>query len=468
MTAFLLNGSPRRLHEAGPGRTVLDYLRLTERLTGTKEGCAEGDCGACTVALGRRAPDGLRFEAVNACIMMVTELGGCVLLTVEGLAQDGVLAPAQQAMVDTHASQCGFCTPGFVMSLFAFGQNPQPEAPAARRETILDALAGNLCRCTGYRPIVAAAQALRHQPDPRVAGWRAALDALDDEADDLPRDLAALDARLAAQPQPRLLCGGTDLGVPIAKYGQSAGPMLPLRQVAGLDEITEHANHLSLGASARYSEILPYLHRHFPNFAALVRRLGSLQIRNLGSMGGNVCNASPIGDCAPCLIALGATLRLRCVAGERDLPIDEFYQGYRRTALRPGEYLRAINIPYLKPGETFFAYKLAKRFDQDISTVAAAFKIHIESGVIVGLGAGFGGMAATPVRPAALEQALIGQTCDKRTFEAAAAGAVAQSFAPLTDFRASAGHRLDVAAGFVRRLGAEVLAADPMTDIWAL
>ncbi len=464
MTAFLLNGAPRVLAEAAPGRTVLDYLRLEERLTGTKEGCAEGDCGACTVAIGRRDGAGLRFEAVNACIMLASDLEGCALLTVEGLGQDGALAPAQTAMVEGHGSQCGFCTPGFVMSLFAFGQNPQPEEPAARREAILDALAGNLCRCTGYRPIVAAAEMLGHAPDARVPEWRAALDALQPE-DEWPHDLAALDALLAARPGARLVCGATDIGVPIAKHGRVPGGMVPVRQVAELDVVEEREGELFVGASASYSAILPVLTRHFPGFAALVRRIGSLQIRNLGSMGGNVCNASPIGDSAPCLIALGAVLVIRSAAGERELAVEDFFEDYRRTALRPGEYLRAIRIPYLRVGESFAAYKLAKRFDQDISAVAAAFKLRVEDGVIVHARAGFGGMAATPMRAAAVEAALLGKNCVAATFEAAAEAA-GTCFAPLSDFRASAAHRREIAAGFVRRLGAEQ--AGHVADVWAL
>lgn len=464
MTRFLLNGESRVLADAAPGRTVLDYLRLEERLTGTKEGCAEGDCGACTVAIGRKAAAGLRFEAVNACIMMASDLHGCALLTVEGLAVEGALAPAQTAMVECHGSQCGFCTPGFVMSLFAFGQNPQPANPAARREAILDALAGNLCRCTGYRPIVAAAEMLGHAPDARVPEWRAALDALAVE-EDLPRDLAALDALLAARPGVRLVCGATDIGVPIAKHGRVPAGMVPVRQVAGLDAIEERDGELFVGASASYSVVLPYLARHFPAFAALVRRIGSLQIRNLGSMGGNVCNASPIGDSAPCLIALGAVLVIRSAAGEREMAVEDFFEDYRRTALRPGEYLRAIRMPYPGGGERFAAYKLAKRFDQDISAVAAAFKLRVVDGVIVAARAGFGGMAATPVRAAAVEAALVGKDCAAATF-AAAAEVAAGCFAPLSDFRASAAHRREIAAGFVRRLGAEQ--AGEVADVWAL
>jgi len=458
MTSFILNGSPRHL-DAPPGRTVLDYLRLEARLTGTKEGCAEGDCGACTVAVGRKAGEGLKFTAVNSCIMLVADLDGCVVLTSEGVARDGVLAPVQAALVESHGSQCGFCTPGFVMSLFALGQNPEPPS----REEVLDALAGNLCRCTGYRPIIAAAEAVQPAPDARIDAWRAELDAL--VLGDAPRSLAALDALLAAQPGTKLTAGTTDIGVGIAKYGTVPPGMVSLAFIPELKTITEHADFLELGAAATYSEILPYLQAHFPNFAALIRRIGSVQIRNLGTMGGNICNASPIGDSAPCLIALGATLCLRSAAGEHCIPIDEFFTAYRQTQIKPGEYLKSIRIPYLTPNESFHAYKLAKRFDQDISAVAAGFCVTVEDGMITDARAGFGGMAATPLRAREIEAALIGAACTEATFDAAALK-IPAVFQPISDFRASAGYRLAGAAGFLHRLGAE-LQSQP-ADIWAL
>jgi xanthine dehydrogenase small subunit len=455
MTSFILNGSPRHI-DGQPVRTVLDYLRLEARLTGTKEGCAEGDCGACTVAIGRPSGDGLKFTAVDSCIMLASDLDGCVVVTSEGVARDGVLAPVQAAMVELHGSQCGFCTPGFVMSLYALGA-------ASSREDILDALAGNLCRCTGYRPIVAAAQAVAPAPDARIGAWRAALDAL--PPGDAPRTLEALDARLAAEPGTKVTAGTTDIGVGIAKYGQVPAAMVSVGFIPELKTISEHEDCLELGAAATYSEILPYLEAHFPNLAKLIRRIGSVQIRNLGTMGGNVCNASPIGDSAPCLIALGATLCLRSAAGEREIPIDEFFIGYRKTQLQHGEYLKSIRIPYLAPNQSFHAYKLAKRFDQDISAVAAGFCLTVEGGVISGARVGFGGMAATPLRALEIEAALTGEACTEAAFEAAA-GQVSNIFQPISDFRASAGYRLDAAAGFLRRLGAELLSQP--TDIWAL
>jgi len=261
--------------------------------------------------------------------------------------------------------------------------------------------------------------------------------------------------------------GTTDLGVGIAKYGKVPDGLVSLRDVTALQVITETDDALVIGAGATYSAILPYLQRHFSGFAALVRRIGSLQIRNSGTMGANVCNASPIGDSAPCLIALGAVLHLRSAQGERDVPVEDFFLGYRKTALRPGEYLRAISIPYLREDENFVSYKLAKRFDQDISTVAAAFKARVEGGVIMDMRIGFGGMAATPLRVKALEEALTGMPCEAKTF-AAAAARISDVFAPLSDFRATAEYRRIAAAGFLHRLGAQLVQPDAPADIWAL
>ena len=404
--------------------------------------------------------------------MLTCELDGSVVVTADGLASKGVLEQTQKAIVENHGSQCGFCTPGFVMSLFAYAQNLQSEDLEHRRETIWDALAGNLCRCTGYRPIVDAALWLTHRVDPRVEEWRTVLDALPDEVDgadtvSAPRSMAELDALLARHPSAKLLNGGTDIGVAVAKHGQLPARLISLRRVAGLDMIIETDEALIVGAAATYSEVLPYLEKHFPAFAKLVCRIGSVQIRNIGTMGGNVCNASPIGDTAPCLIALGAEFLVRSAAGRRVVPVDAFFTGYRKTALRPEEYLVSINIPLLKPGEKFFAYKIAKRYDQDISTVAAAFWLRVGGNKVAAIRVGFGGVAATPARALAVEKALLDEPLSESVF-AAAADAVAQDFTPLTDFRAPAHYRLQAAAGLVLRAGAQLLQPEAVTDIWAL
>jgi xanthine dehydrogenase small subunit len=460
MTHFLLNGAPRFLGDAEPGRTVLEHLRLTERLTATKEGCAEGDCGACTVVLARPWGDTLKFEAVNACIMLACELQGCAVITAEGLADAGAPHAVQSAIVENHASQCGFCTPGFVMSLYAFAQSPAP-APERRLETIQDALAGNLCRCTGYRPIIDAALALPHAPDPRIPAWRDALDNLPAENSPLrPKGFEELAAALGRHPTARLLAGGTDLGVGIAKYGHVPATLISLAYVEGLDKIEVAEDALHIGATATYSEILPYLDRDFPAFAAMVRRLGSVQIRNLGTMGGNLCNASPIGDSAPCLLALGAAVHIHGADGARRTKLEDFFLAYRKTTLAPGEFLKSIEIPLLDPGQKFRTYKLAKRYDQDISTLSAAFAGTFENGRLTAIRAAFGGMAATPNRARHLEAALLAGDDP--------AAALEQDFRPLTDFRATAAYRARAAHSLVQKFLAETAENSQHGDIWSL
>jgi xanthine dehydrogenase small subunit len=460
MTHFLLNGAPRFLGDAEPGRTVLEHLRLTERLTATKEGCAEGDCGACTVVLARPQGETLKFEAVNACIMLARELQGCAVITAEGLADGGTPHAVQSAIVENHASQCGFCTPGIVMSLYAFAQSPAP-LPEERLEKIQDALAGNLCRCTGYRPIIDAALSLPHMPDPRIAPWRDMLAALPSARTVLrPENFVELAAAVSAHPGARLLAGGTDLGVGIAKYGHVPETLISLAHVEGLDDIEAGADALHIGATATYTEILPFLEDKFPAFAAMVRRLGSVQIRNLGTMGGNLCNASPIGDSAPCLLALGATIHLGSASGTRVMMLEDFFIDYRKTALASGEFLRAIAIPYLEPGEVFRTYKLAKRYDQDISTLSAAFVATFETGRITAIRAAFGGMAATPKRAYHLEAALLAG--------ADPAAALEKDFQPLTDFRATAAYRVRAAANLVQKFLAEAGEVREHADLWSL
>ena len=462
MTGFVLNGQARRVDDAEPARTVLNHLRLSERMMATKEGCAEGDCGACTVVLGSAdGSGGLAFRAVNACLLLLSEIEGKLLLTAEGLAREGALHPAQQVLVDHHASQCGFCTPGFVMSLFAYGE----AGPA--RPPVHEMLAGNLCRCTGYRPIAAAAEAVASAGEgasPRIAEWRATLDALPASMNDpAPATLAALDAALAANPAHRLLAGSTDLGVGIAKHGRDPGPLISLRKVAELRVIEETDDALIIGAAAAYTDILPWLDRLFPAFAGLLRRIGSVQIRNLGTMGGNLCTASPIGDSAPCLIALSAALTARSADGTRRIGIDDFFTGYRMTALRPGEYLTAITIPKLRADESLHAYKLAKRFEQDVSSLSAACRATAGAGSISRLCIGFGGMAARPLRAAHVVAGLMANGG-----EADLVNAIAADLSPMSDFRGSADYRRRAALGLLTKMRQDIVAPAAFQELWQL
>jgi xanthine dehydrogenase small subunit len=461
MTAvrFLLNGKPWCEADAPPTMTVLDWLRTRARLTGTKEGCAEGDCGACTIVLARLVDGGLQYRAVNSCLMMLPQIDHCAVLTVEGLAMpDGSLHAVQQAMIDTDATQCGFCTPGFVMAMFAFFRGREP----ADDELIHEALAGNLCRCTGYRAIVEACRRTARAGSGCFTPAEAAT--VDELARTVPctryrqgaqaylapRSLDELHSALAQSPDAVLLAGGTDLGLRVSKDREPLALVIATEGVEELRRITADAEALELGGAVTYTDALPHLDRHFPSFGALVRRIGSRQIRNLGTIAGNLATASPIGDTLPCLIALGATVSLISRAGERALPVESFITGYRKTALAPGELIAAIRIPFVPPGHDFAVYKVSKRFDQDISTVIAAFLLERQQGKVRALRAAYGGMAARPMRAARLEAALTGRPWTS-AWLADVDSLIARDFTPLSDHRGGAAYRLRAAAGLLRR-----------------
>jgi xanthine dehydrogenase small subunit len=469
---FLLGQKLRELDRVGPTLTVLDWLRLVERRTGTKEGCNEGDCGACTVAIGRLQDGRIRYQAVNACIRFVGQLDGCQLLTVEDLAgPDGTPHPVQQAMVECHGAQCGFCTPGFVMSLFTLYEN-DPKADHSTTslspERVDDALAGNLCRCTGYAPIVAAAhrmlQLSRGAPD-RLAAERpdtvARLEALQDDATvtvgdrgrqfHAPATVEALADLLLEYPDARIVAGATDVGLWVTKELRVLDRVIDIGRVRAMQRIDDRGDELAIGAGVTYADAMPVLAKLYPDIGEVFRRLGGEQVRNVGTIGGNIANGSPIGDSPPMLIALGARLVLRKGQERRDIPLEDFFIDYGRQDRRPSEFVETIVLPKPAPGLRFRAYKISKRFDQDISAVLGAFALTIEDGKVVAARIAYGGMAATPRRAAKAEQALNGQPWSEAALEAAMA-ALAEDFSPITDWRASAGYRAKVAAHLLRRL----------------
>jgi xanthine dehydrogenase small subunit len=440
---FRLGQQHRSLRDADPTMTVLDWLRMQERLTGTKEGCAEGDCGACTVVLVDRQG---RHQAVNACVLFLPALDGKQLLTVEHLqAADGALDPVQAAMVSHHASQCGFCTPGFVMSLHAL----RMEGGAPDRPAVNEALAGNLCRCTGYRPIVDAALAACAEP----AAAAPSAPPLPEGALALtrgsavcfaPRSIAELAATLERHPDAVIVAGGTDVGLWVTKQHRKLPVTVSLDAVAELSVISETADTIRIGAAATYADVLPVLEAYFPDFGALIRRIGSCQIRNRGTIGGNIATASPIGDTPPPLLALDASVVLREGGVQRTVPLETFFTGYRRTALTPGAFIERIDIPKPASGTAFRCYKVSKRLDQDISAVCGAFRLRLDGGVIADLRIAYGGMAATPLRLSSVEAALIGKPWTDTTIESAKA-MLDSAMTPLSDMRASAAYRRSVA-----------------------
>ncbi len=393
--SFLLGHEAVTLAAFDPTLTVLDWLRDTRRLTGTKEGCNEGDCGACTVVVARPQEDRLRYQAVNACIQLVGTLDGCQLLTVEHLkGEDGALHAVQQAMVDCHGSQCGFCTPGFVMSMFALLKE-QPEPPA--EDAIDDALAGNLCRCTGYAPIVRAAQRMYalHDGDRfarREAETLAQLQALADGTGVhvqgergqffAPASSAELAGVLMQHPGATIVAGCTDVGLWITKLLRRPDPIVWIGRVAELQRIEQTPASLEIGAGVTYTDAAPALAALLPDMGELIRRLGSVQVRNMGTVGGNIANGSPIGDSPPALIAAGAELHLRHGKENRSMPLEQFFLAYGKQDRRPGEFVERISVPRPRPGTRFRAYKISKRFDQDITAVLGAFALRVEDGVV--------------------------------------------------------------------------------------
>ncbi|MCF1433578.1 xanthine dehydrogenase small subunit [Agrobacterium vitis] len=464
---FLLNDQPVTLDSADPTGTLLDYLRLAKRLTGSKEGCAEGDCGACTVLVGRLVKGALHYEAVNACIRFIGSLNASHVVTVEYLAaKDGTLHPVQQAMVDCHGSQCGFCTPGFVMSLYGLWLTS--EAPS--RAEIERALQGNLCRCTGYEPIVKAAEQMgRTRPsalfDPLAREREqiiATLDAMTStdtitlEGDDgrsliVPNSVEALANVLAAHPKATIVAGATDVGLWVTKQMRTLSPVVFINHLEALQAITVDESGITLGAGVSYSAAFDCLRAEVPAFGRLIERIGGQQVRNMGTIGGNIANGSPIGDTPPALIALGATVTLRSASGTRTLLLEDFFIEYGRQDRQSGEFVESIFLPRPKAGTDFAIYKISKRRDEDISALCGAFYLEKDSkGSVTTLRIAFGGMAGTPKRARAVEAAMMGKVWSRESIEAARA-AFDADYQPLSDWRASADYRQLTAKNLLTR-----------------
>lgn len=470
---FLLDGEVVELAGVDPTDTVLNHLRYRMARTGTKEGCAEGDCGACTVIVGELDGDSVRYRAVNACILFLPVLDGKELLTVESLRQsDGSLHPVQQAMVDTHGSQCGFCTPGIVMSLYAHWLMNAPTDTAS----IEDALAGNLCRCTGYGPIIEAAQAMSGADDAVRQAQVAALKAIQ-RTDTLemqaksrltgnkkqyfaPVTINALADVAAAHPDATFLAGGTDVGLWVTKQHRELATVIYVGDVADLKAIEDTGDALEIGAGVSYTDAMDALGAHYPDMGELIRRIGSVQIRNSGTIGGNIANGSPIGDSMPALIAAGTMLVLRKGADERTMPLEDYFVDYGKQDRAPGEFAEKIIVPKPTANQHFRAYKLSKRFDQDISAVCGCIGLTIGGGMVEDARICYGGMAATPKRASATEAALIGQPWTEATVRAAMQ-AMEADYTPLSDMRASADYRMASAKNLLLKAFAEIEAKGP-------
>ena len=465
---FLLDGEVRELRACDPTLTVLNLLRYDLRRTGTKEGCAEGDCGACTVVLGELVDSQVKFRAVNACLVFAPMLDGRALFTIESLKRDSELHPIQQAMVAYHGSQCGFCTPGFVMSLYAH----QRSGAATDSPSLKDALAGNLCRCTGYGPILAAGQVMG--ADPQAAGVEALAIALEGIQSDVPLEIEHKGRRFLAprtieqlsrfvqiEPEATILAGGTDVGLWVTKQHRDLPTVISINEVAELRSVEDLGDSVRIGAAVRYIEAEAILGDLHPEFGELLRRLGGLQVRNVGTVCGNIANGSPVGDMPPALIAAGASLALRKGEATRTVPLEAYFLAYGIQDRQPGEFVEAVIVPKIPANQIFRIYKLSKRFDQDISALCAGISIDLEAGDVANARVAFGGMAATPKRAKACETALTGQPWTEATVRAAA-NALAQDFQPIDDMRASAAYRLKAAQNLLIRAFLESGATAPL------
>ena len=469
--AFYLNGAQVYVADHPPTRTLLDWLRLDRGLCGTKEGCNEGDCGACTVMV----TDAHGPRALNACILFLPQLHGKAVRTVEGISgPDGTMHPVQTAMIDHHGSQCGFCTPGFIVSMATAHLNGRTDHD--------DQLAGNLCRCTGYAPIIKAAKATESAPVPdwmrqdsanfilgqvssggsgtlrkrssgpfsvedaspvaRLGGTESPPSAFH------PRDSDDLAQWYLAHPDAALIAGATDVGLWVTKDMRDLGTIAFLGGISDLQQIEHGGGALHIGAGVTIAALRDVMAPLHPSFAELLRRYSSEQVRNAATIGGNIANGSPIGDAPPALIALNATLHLRRGDELRSLPLQDYFLDYRKQDRRPGEFVAGVSIPTHAPN--LRCYKLSKRFDQDISAVLGCFNITVEQGQVTQARIAFGGMAGIPKRASAVEAALIGQPWTLATVQAAQT-AFAADFQPLTDMRASAAYRLTAAANLLIR-----------------
>ena len=471
---FLLNDTLIEDHSVASDFSALRYLREKSGLTGTKEGCGSGDCGACTLLVGRLVEGTLKYQTINSCITPVQSLDACHVVSVEHLAKPhSSLHPAQQAMVDCHGSQCGFCTPGIVMSLASLLEDKHGAKQEIDRQAVCDAISGNLCRCTGYRPIIEAGLAMAELPyeaqlvedasvKQRLAEFSNAPTVTGNYCQ--PQTLSQFKQARAAHPHATLVAGATDLMLENTQAYRDFDVLIDVSQVAEMKGIEQQGDTLSIGAAVTYSELEAFCQGQYEPIHLLLSRIASRQIRNRGTLGGNVANGSPIADMPPLLLALDADIQLLNSAGAtRTVNINEFYLGYKSTQLKTDEVIVDFQISLSKLAQFQRYYKVSKRMEDDISSVMLAVRFDIQEGVLHDLRLAFGGMAATPVRAIKAEQALIGQAIGDEQALLKALQALTSELTPLSDVRASSSYRIDMAANLIRKAWLEAAGQPVMT-----
>ena len=462
---FVWENKIHSISNIDPNETILNYVRLNLKKTGTKEGCAEGGCGACTVVLGDLKNNKIDYQAINSCIAFVPSLEGKQLILVEDLvSKNGALHSVQEAMVNYHGSQCGFCTPGFVMSLFAMYKN----FSSYNKENIQDSISGNLCRCTGYRPIVDAAKSLNNvnrldQFDKNKKKIISLLKKINSENLIIqnrnkkyfsPKNINELKKTIKDNPNSIFLSGGTDLSLNVTKGRKDINNIISLNLIKELKFIKERNGNIEVGAATSLIEFELFIKKYYPDFNAILKRYGSVQIRNVATIAGNIATASPIGDTLPLLLSLDAKVVLQKISKKTILPLNNFFVSYRKTKLKKGQFIHSIIIPIFKKN-IFKAYKISKRIDDDISSVCASFNLEINNKKIKNIKIAYGGMAPIPKRAINCEKTLINSSFSEESFEKAKKN-LEKDFSPINDTRATKDYRMEVAKNLLMKCFIEI------------
>ena len=465
VVSFILEDRIIEIKNPDPNETLLNYIRIKLKKTGTKEGCAEGGCGACTVVLGELKDNKIIYKAVNSCITFLPALQGKQLIVVENLSsKDGLLHPVQQALVDYHGSQCGFCTPGFVMSLFSIYKKNSK----FRDDEIKDSIAGNLCRCTGYKPIIKAAKSLKNKNknDHFSKNQKNTINLLkkinnksikiykNDKIYFAPRYIQEVKKILKKNININFLSGGTDLSLRVTKERKDINSIIYMNSIREMNYIKNNGKYIEVGASTSLIDLEHYMKNYYPDFTKILKRYGSPQIRNVGTVAGNIATASPIGDCLPLLLSLNAEVVLQDLKKTTTLFLDSFFVSYRKTKLKKGQFIRLIKIPLLEKN-VFKAYKISKRFDDDISSICAAFNLEIEKNKIENVRIAYGGMAEIPKRAIFCEKVLSKSLINEETISKAKQ-ALEKDFKPISDMRASGLYRIEVAKNLLEKCCVEI------------